>query len=67
MIITKKGKYRLIKDYRWSVGCCVGGILRAGSIINITNIDDLYHHVFSPELGDWNPWDLPVEEIFENK
>ena len=62
MIITKVGKYRLLKDYTSRASLSVG-TLRKGTIIEITQVNYIYHKIFGPVLGDWQYWDLPVEPV----
>ena len=61
MIVTEKGKYKLLKDLktRNSVGA---GTIPEGTAIKITQIDNIYHKVIGPELMGWMYWDLPVEK-----
>lgn len=61
--ITEKGKYVLTRDYSARQGSCRGGILKKGTILTITQIDEMGKKVIGPELGDWNPNYMPVKKI----
>lgn len=60
MQIKETGKYILTASIGCRIGCTSGHTLKAGTILDITQIDDRGHKVFSKELGDWHFWDLPV-------
>lgn len=62
MIITEKGKYKILKDFtvRNSIA---SGTLSEGGILEITQIDDSTNKVIGPELMDWTYHELPVEKI----
>ena len=62
MIITKVGKYRLLRNYSARVSFSTG-TLREGTIIEITRIDQTRHKVFGPIISDWQYWDLPVKPV----
>jgi len=62
VVITKKGSYRLLQDYRIRSRISVR-VLSRGSVIHITQIDRDGKKVTSPELIDWVPQDLPVKKL----
>jgi hypothetical protein len=62
MVINKTGKYRLIADFVTTGSCSVGTIPK-GTVIEIKQVDEMYHQVIGPDFFDWHFWDLPVEEI----
>lgn len=62
MIITKKGKYEFLKDYR-NRGVTSVSTIKKGEIIEITQIDQQGNKVYSPDFYDWNPYELPVKEV----
>ncbi len=65
MIVKEIGEYRLLKKYSVATSFSTG-TLSEGSIIRVTQIDDIYHKVIGPELKDWRYWDLPVEPFKED-
>ncbi len=66
MIVNKKGKYKLLKDYSVRLTNGIYG-LSAGIIINITQIDRGGHKVIGfPLIRDWVNWDMPVEPVEED-
>ena len=65
MKITEIGKYRLTKDIVFRTNSISSAKMYRGSVITITQIDEQYHKVIGPELGDWHYWELPVEKIAE--
>ena len=64
MIIKTKGKYRLLQDYSIRKARSIYRIPK-GAIIEITQIDEKYHHAIGPTLGDWVNWDMPVDMVKE--
>lgn len=62
MKITERGLYQTTRDIQVRNLTTVG-VLPAGAVINVTQIDAEYHKVFSPDLLDWVFWDLPVISI----
>jgi len=62
MVINKVGRYRLLKDFSVRTPFSTG-VLPKGEVINVTQIDDVYHKVIGPELKDWRHWDMPVESL----
>lgn len=62
MIITEKGKYKLLEDITTRGSRSIGGIAK-GVVIEITQIDANSHKVIGPQLMDWTYWELPVEKI----
>jgi hypothetical protein len=62
MIVTKKGKYRFLKDFV-TRGSFSTGTIPKNTVIEITQIDLTNNKVIGPEFFDWAYWDLPVEEI----
>ena len=62
MIITKPGKYRLLEDITNRSPISIS-IISKGEIIEVTQVDDIYHKVIGPPLFDWHRWDMPVEEM----
>jgi len=64
MKITKTGFYQLTEDLfiRNPTGC---GSLPTGTVIQITQIDNMYNKVIGPDLMDWMYNDLPVEEAID--
>jgi hypothetical protein len=62
MKILTPGKYRLTAD--WSTrGTTSIGQFRKGTIITITQVDDVHNKVIGPKLHDWTYNDLPVEPV----
>lgn len=59
MIITKQGYYRLIEDYIVRSPKSVG-VIPKGTMIEITQVDEIHHKVMSPQFKNWEYWDLPV-------
>ena len=64
MIITKLGKYRVLKDFKTRSSISIGQISK-GRTITITQVDASYHKVIGPEFLDWEYWDLPVVLVTE--
>jgi len=62
LIITEKGKYRLLKDFKTSTAISIATIQK-GAIIEITQVDENHHKVIGNDLFDWVYWDMPVEKI----
>lgn len=62
MIVTKKGKYKVLKDFNTRSAISIGTVSK-DSIIQITQVDDMAHRVIGPELFDWMPNELPVEKV----
>lgn len=62
MIVKKPGRYKMTKKFyvRNTVSC---GTIPKGTIIEITQIDNLARKIIGPELMDWTRWDMPVIEI----
>jgi hypothetical protein len=62
MIVTKKGKYKLLKDFV-TIGSFSTGTIPKNTVIEITQIDLNNNKIIGTEFFDWTYWDLPVEEI----
>ncbi|KKL58454.1 hypothetical protein LCGC14_2225220 [marine sediment metagenome] len=62
MIVTEKGKYKLLKDFKVRNSIAIG-TLEEGDVLEITQIDELTNKVIGPELMDWANNELPVEKI----
>ncbi len=62
MIIKETGKYCLLKDFSTRTPFSTG-TLSKGTVIDITQIDDVYHKVIGPQLKDWRFWDMPVKKL----
>ena len=62
MIVTEKGKYKLLKDFKVRNSIEIG-TLEEGDVLEITQIDELTNKVIGPELMDWANNELPVEKI----
>ena len=62
MIVTEKGKYKLLKDFKVRNSIATG-TLEEGDVLEITQIDELTNKVIGPELMDWANNELPVEKI----
>ncbi len=62
MIITEKGKYKVLKDLKIRNTTSIG-TLTEGSIIEITQVDEMTNKVIGPMLWDWMYHDLPLEKI----
>jgi len=60
VIVTEKGKYRLLKDIKTHTSYSVATIPK-GTIIEITQIDKSHHKVIGNPLMGWVHWNLPVE------
>lgn len=62
MIVTEKGKYKVLKDFNTTNSISIGTVPK-DSIIQISQVDDIAHRVIGSELFDWMPNELPVEKI----
>jgi hypothetical protein len=59
MIINEIGKYKLVEDFTTRNAFSIA-TLKAGTELNITQIDNQYHKVIGEPLMDWTYWDIPV-------
>jgi len=64
MIINKPGKYILKSKFSVRQSISIHH-LNEGKEIEVTQIDYNGHQIYSPQLGDWVYWDLPVKEMEE--
>ena len=62
MIVNKVGKYEFVKDYQTRGTISVATITK-GTVVDITQVNKVYHQVISPAFADWHYWDLPVKEV----
>lgn len=62
MLIKETGFYELTEDIKTRNVCSIATI-EAGTIIEITQIDDRFHKVIGPDLMDWKFWDLPAKKF----
>ena len=62
MKITEKGNYKLLEEFKTSSSGAIA-TLPAGTIINITQVDERGHQIIGDELLDWEYWELPVGKI----
>lgn len=65
MEVKKTGKYEFLEDYLNRGTNCVGTIPK-GSVVEITQVDELTHKVISPDFYDWHFWELPVKAAPNN-
>lgn len=64
MIITEKGKYKALQNFKIRNSVKIGTMPK-GTVFEITQVDNLGHKVIGPELFDWMPCDLPVKKVDE--
>ena len=62
MVVDKIGKYELLEDIG-TLNQYRSARIKKGAIINIVQIDDVYHKVVIRELAEWKHWNLPVKAI----
>lgn len=60
MIISKVGRYKFLSNY-----ITKGSAIPESTIISVVQVDMKSNKIIGPELPNWLPWNLPVEEVIQ--